>query len=210
MKFHSPVRVESKARWCVNGKRAFTLVEMVITAAIFSLVVLAMVYTQIFGLRQDELAQSKLGASDASRRGFDQLALDIHSAKTWSVGNMVASTYTALTNGALQTGTAIELCLSTNLNIYIRYYFVTNQGQLYRVHTNQTPTLICKNLTNSLFFQAEDYKGVVQTTLSHKCIIHVMLQFAQYQYPQTIVGAGYFYDFYKMEFRLTPHVPDGP
>jgi len=201
---------EVKPHWGDKGGRAFTLIEMVTTAAIFSIVVLAMVYTQIFGLRQDSLAQSKLGASDASRRGFDQLALDIRSAKTWSVGNMVSSTYTALADGESQQGTAIELFLTTNLNSYVRYYFVTNQGKLYRVHTNQAPQMICKNLTNSLYFQAEDYRGVVQTSLSHKCVIHVMLQFAQYQYPQTIVGPGNYYDFYKMEFRLTPHVPDGP
>jgi len=208
MKFHSLAGVAFKSRMSAKGERAFTLIEMVVTAAIFSIVVLAMVYTQIFGLKQDELAQSKLGASDASRRGFDQLALDIRSTKSWTVGNMNSTTYTAITNGATQQGTAIELFLTTNLSSYIRYYFVTNQGKLYRWHANQSPTLICKNLTNTLYFQAEDYRGVLQTTLSHKCIIHVMLQFAQYQYPMTVVGAGYYYDFYKMEFRLTPHVPD--
>jgi prepilin-type N-terminal cleavage/methylation domain-containing protein len=208
MKFPSPVEVEPKARWRPNGKRAFTLIEMVITTGIFSLVVLAMVYTQIFGLRQDELAQSKLGASDASRKGFDQLALDVRSAKTWTVGNMVAATYTGVAANSAQTGTALQLCLGTNLNTFVWYYFVTNLGTLYRMHTNQSPVLMCKNLTNSLFFQAEDYRGVVMSTRNYKSIIHVMLQFAQYQYPQTSVGAGFYYDFYKMEFRLTPHNPD--
>jgi len=210
MKLRQPAGLELQPRLCANRERAFTLIEMVTTSAIFSIVVLAMVYTQVFGLRQDELAQSKLGASDASRKGFDQLALDIRSAKTWSVGNMVSSTYTPYTNGEPQVGAAIQLCLTTNTGISILYYFVTNQGKLYRVHSNSSPVLICKNLTNNMYFQAEDYRGVVQTTLSHKCVIHTMLQFAQYQYPLTLVGPGYFYDYYKIELRLTPHVPDGP
>lgn len=208
MKLRSLAEGESTSRGRAHDRRAFTLVEMVITAAIFSLVVLAMVYTQIFGMRQDELAQSKLGASDASRRSFDQLAIDIRSAKNWTVGDMVSSTYVAIGTNGNQTGTALQLCLGTNLNTFIWYYFVTNQGTLYRMHTNQSPVLICKNLTNSLFFQAENHRGVVQSTRNFKSVIHVMLQFAQYQYPQTIVGAGYYYDFYKMEFRLTPHNPE--
>ena len=41
-------------------------------------------------------------------------------------------------------------------------------------------------------------------------MIHTSLQFAEFQYPLTKVGTNYFYDYYKMEFRFTPHVPDGP
>lgn len=190
--------------------RAFTLIEMVVTSAIFSMVVLATVYTQLFGLRQDELAQSKLGASDASRKGFGQLSLDVRSAKIWSVGNMSGSSFVDMADGSPQQGTAIQLCLTMNTNYYINYYFDTNKGALYRQHSGQSASLIATNLTGTLYFQAEDYRGTVQSTLSHKGVIHVMLQFAQYQYPKVIVGAGYLYDYYKMEFRLTPHVPDGP
>jgi prepilin-type N-terminal cleavage/methylation domain-containing protein len=188
----------------------FTLIEMMTASVVFCMVMMALVYTQIFGLRQDQLAQSKLGASDSSRRGFNQLSLDVRSAKIWSVGNGSSSSYTALTNGAVQQGNALQLSLTTDTNIYIRYYFETASGRLYRKRTGQSPSLICKDLTNTMYFEAEDHRGVVQTDLSHKGVIHVMLQFAQFQYPQTVVGTGYLYDFYKMEFRLTPHVPDGP
>ena len=191
--------------------RAFTLIEMVTTSAIFSMVVLAAVYTQIFGLRQDELAQSKLGASDASRKGFGQMGLDVRSAKIWTVGDIVSSTnFVAIPNGTAQQGTAIQLNLTTDTNSYIQYYFDTNKGALYRQHSGLSRSMIATNLTGTLYFQAEDYKGAVQSSLSHKGVIHVMLQFAQYQYPKVIVGAGYLYDYYKLEFRLTPHVPDGP
>ena len=189
---------------------AFTLIEMTVTSAIFSLVVLATVSTQIFGLKQDELAQSKLGASDASRKGFDRMSLDVRSAKIWSVGNMSSTNYVAIPNGSSQQGTAIQISLTTDTNYYIQYYFDTNKGALYRQHSSQGTALVATNLTGSLYFQAEDYKGALQSTLSHKGVIHVMLQFAQYQYPKVIVGAGYLYDYYKLEFRLTPHVPDGP
>ena len=50
--------------------RALTLVEMMITMGVFGYVILALVYGQILGLRQDELVESKLGASDQARREF--------------------------------------------------------------------------------------------------------------------------------------------
>jgi prepilin-type N-terminal cleavage/methylation domain-containing protein len=193
-----------------EGCQGFTLIEMMTTSAIFSMVVLAAVYTQIFGLKQDELAQSQLGASDASRKGFGQLGLDIRSAKIWSVGNISSGNYVAIANSTTQQGTAIQLSLTTATNIYIQYYFDTNAGALYRQHSGSSATLIATNLTGTLFFRAEDYTGTVLSTLTQKAVIHVMLQFAQYQYPLVNVGTGYLYDYYRLEFRLTPHCPDGP
>ena len=209
MKLEFP-RAQCGVGRAAGGRRAFTLIEVVITSAIFSMVVLATVYTQIFGLKQDELAQSKLGASDASRKGFDLLSRDVRSAKIWSVGDLSGTNYVVIPNNTAQQGTAVRLNLTTDTNYYIQYYFDTNKGALYRQHSGQSTSMIATNLTGTLYFQAEDYKGTVQTIQSHKTVIHVMLQFAQYQYPKVIVGAGYLYDYYKLEFRLTPHVPDGP
>ncbi len=78
--------------------------------------------------------------------------------------------------------------------------------------TNWNPTVICSNLVNTLYFTAEDYNGNVQTNMlngqGYKNIIHVNLQFCQFQYPQTQVGTNGLYDFYKLEFRATPHLPE--
>jgi hypothetical protein len=41
-----------------------TLVEIVVALGIFSFVVIGLVYTHLYGLSQDQLVQSKLGASD--------------------------------------------------------------------------------------------------------------------------------------------------
>jgi len=54
-------------------------------------------------------------------------------------------------------------------------------------------------------FIAEDYLGNILSTLRYKYVIHVTLEFCQYQYPLTKVGAGYYYDDYKMEFRVASH-----
>jgi hypothetical protein len=194
-----------------RGEQALTLVEMVVTMAVFSMVLLAMVYGHLFGLKQDELVISKLGASDQSRNAFDRMTEDIRTAKVWQVGNVHGNGFSPIPNGSPQQGNAIQLSLTPDPEAYIRYYFDTSKGLLLRkTAVKERPEVIAEHLTNSMYFQAEDYRGNVQTDLSHKGVINAMLQFHQYQYPVTKVGPGNYYDYYKMEFRVTPHVPDGP
>lgn len=201
---------EQSGRHPSPGRRAHTLVEMLVSVAVFSLVVLALVYSHLFGLRQHELVTSKLGASDQSRGSFDKLALDIRSAKLWNVGNGDASSFTPIPNGSAQQGNALQLHLTTDTSTYIRYFFDTQTQELRRIHSGDAQSvLIAEHLTNTMYFRAEDFRGNVQTDLSHKGVINVRLQFYQYQYPVTRVGPGNYYDFYKMEMKVTPHVPDG-
>ena len=193
-----------------KGARAFTMVEMMVTMVIFSLAILGVFYAHIFGLKQDRLISSKLGASDQSRRGFDILTRDIRSAKIWAVGNGTASAFTSISNGLAQKGNAIQLSLTINTSNYIVYYFNTNACELRRrVSGAGTTTLVANFLTNGMYFQAENFRGVVQTNLTHKGVINCSMEFAQYQYPLTRVGTGYLYDYYKLSFKVTPHVPDG-
>ncbi|HWD92043.1 MAG TPA: hypothetical protein VG938_06810 [Verrucomicrobiae bacterium] len=190
--------------------RAMTLVEIMVTTAIFGLVFVALLYANMFGMLQDQLANSKLGASDQSRRAFDKLTGDIRSAKIWMIGNGGESSFTPVDNGDSQVGNAIQISSTTDTNAYTRYYFDTNNAELCRKVSGVTGhTLVAQYLTNNMYFQAEDYLGNVKTDLSYKYVIHVVMDFCQYQYPLTKVGPGYYYDFYKMEFKITPHCPDG-
>ena len=194
---------------------AFTLVEMMVSLGIFSLVTIGLISLHMFGQHYDALVESKLGASDQSRRAFNDLLNDIRSAKIWQVGNGSASTFTAKANGTAQQGNALKLNLSVNTNIFILYYFDTSARQLLRLHSgSSTPVVIAEDLTNvtanSMTFRAENYRGDIQKDLTHKGVINAMLEFAQYRYPLTQVGPGMRYDYYKMELKATPHVPDGP
>lgn len=212
----SRAAVETSVRW----SRGFTLLEMIITMSIFSFVVLAFVYAHIFGMRQDELVQSKLGASDQARRGFGLMAQDIRASKLWRLGNLSGTTFTSIPNGTLQKGNALQLNLTMNTNVCVRYYFAasginfdTSTNKLFRSRVSNNITLstdmIANYLTNDVYFSAEKYDGTTRTNVSYKSVINVIMQFQQYQYPLTKVGAGYLYDYYKMQFKITPHVPDG-
>ena len=181
------------------------------------MVIGALLAAQLMGMRQDQLVQSKCGASDSSRRALQQLPVDIRSAKMWNIGNLSGTTFVTISNGALQ-GTALELCSTTNGSQYIVYYFDlsdtnNSNGRLMRTSiTNWNPVVIASNLINTLYFQAEDYNGVLQTnslnSKSYKNIIHVNLQYCQFQYPRTQVGTNGLYDYYKLEFKTAPHLPE--
>ena len=194
-----------------SRQRGLTLVEMMVTMGVFSLSVLALISAHMFGLKQDELVQSKLGASEQARRGFDQMAQDVRGSKRWSVGNGTRTSFSPIADDSVQQGTALQLNLTTDTNSYIRYYFEPSKSRLCRVKSGQSGyKVIAQDLTNTLYFTAEDYRGSNQTTLTYKGLVNVRLQFRQYQYPLTKVGPGYYYDSYSLQFRLTPHAPDGP
>ena len=200
-----------------SAAAGFTLVEMMFSMGIFVVVIMALLASHLLGLREDQLLESKCGASDSTRRTLQQLPVDIRSAKMWDLGNMSGSTFIANSNGAPQTGTALQLYLTTNGSQFVVYYFdasVTNNGKLWRnsSSSNWNPVLMTSNLINTLYFTAENYNGVMQTnegtSKSYKNVVHATLQFCQFQYPLTQVGTNGLYDYYRMDFRATPHLPE--
>jgi len=203
----------------MGSPAGYTLVEMLFVVGIIIFVVAALFAAQLVGMRIDQLVQSKCGASDSSRRTLQELPVDIRSAKMWYIGNLGGANgtnFTAITNGILQ-GPALELCQTSAGTQYTIYYF-TNYGSaggvlMKTLTSNWNPTVVASNLFDTLYFTAESYAGVPQTNSlanvnSYKNIIHVDLQFYQFQYPLTQVGTNGLYDYYKLEFRATPHLPE--
>jgi Tfp pilus assembly protein PilW len=216
------MKVSCAGHWWARGRlwvqKGMTLCEVLIASTVFIFVVTALVYCQMFGLRQDQLVNSQLGASDNSRTAFDDLLRDIRQSQTWQIGNGSFSTFTTLTNGTYWQGNALQICFSTNTSVYIRYYFDTNKCQLCRFHSGDAATtVLAKNLTNSMYFVVEDYRGktnsfIVDTNsaTTYKAVVHTVMQFCEYQYPLTKVGPGYFYDYYRLDLRAARHAPNFP
>jgi hypothetical protein len=112
---------------------------------------------------------------------------------------------------------------TTNGSAYVLYYFDlsnsnNSDGHLVYNKTNTVwnPVVISSNLVNWLSngyaFYVEDYNGNIITnsggSKGYKQVIHVKLQFCLFQYPLTVVGTNGLYDYYKIEFRATPHLPE--
>ncbi|MGC3960968.1 MAG: prepilin-type N-terminal cleavage/methylation domain-containing protein [Verrucomicrobiota bacterium] len=200
----------------LNGSKGMTLVEIMVAMSVFSFAMIGLIYTHIYGLKLDQLVQSKLGASDQSRRSYSELCNDIRTAKGWAIGNGTDTSFTPINSGSQQKGNALKLYPTTktnfviNTNIFIIYHFNPSAGELWRRGNDSALQLVARDLTNNMFFQAENYRGDIQITPTYRATIRTRLEFAQYQYPLTRVGNGCLYDYYKMEFCVTSHAPDGP
>ncbi len=202
---------------------AFTLLEMMFSIVIFSMVTLALVSAHILGLRENQLIESKCGASDSSRAVLNKLPEDIRMAKTWQIGTLSGTNFTGVAANSAQNGPALQLFQTTNNSAYVMYYFDTtdaanNNGKLMRYTSTTTTTPVCLTsnlvnwLTSGFSFVAEDYAGTVATnqgsSKAYKNVIHAKLQFAKFLYPLTPVGTNGLYDYFKIEFRATPHLPE--
>ncbi len=200
-----------------------TLIEVMITVSLMGMVILGVLSANFFGLREDQLLESKGGMNDSSRRAISELLHDIRAAKGYDIGNISTSTnFSAFGNGTNMQGPALRLyttILSTNqainLTNYIVYYFDTSHaaasdGILYRMTSGSTPKVVVSNLVNTFTFSSEFYTGGVQNVKTYKGIVHTTLQFCQFQYPKATVGTNGLFSSYRIECRATPHLPDGP
>ena len=206
------------ARWRRLG---MTLVEMMFTFLLMGVVIGGVLSANFLGLRESRLMESKAGASDSARRYINQMLYDIRSAKGFDIGTMSGTNFTAITNGTFQ-GPGLMLytiAVSSNQVVdatrYTLYWFDTSQtnnsnGMLWRLNsTNGAAVVIVSNLINTLYFTSEDYLGNAQTIRTYKGVVHATLQFSQFQYPLTAVGTNGLFDYYRIECRATPHIPDG-
>ncbi|HWY30975.1 MAG TPA: prepilin-type N-terminal cleavage/methylation domain-containing protein [Candidatus Acidoferrum sp.] len=196
-----------------------TMVEMMVTVAIFVMVVTAFISANIFGLRYDQLVCSKLGASEQSRRSFEDLTSDIRASKIWRIGSGSQTTFNAVSNATLMVGNALQLNLTTDTNVFVRYYFDTNgpttqpNGRLCRITSAGQFTVCAQYLTNasgtSMVFQAQNYLGTgVLSDYQYKYVIDTLMEFYQYQFPKTVVGPGYYYDYYRIDLKAASHSPN--
>ncbi len=198
-----------------------TIIEMMFTILLMGVVIAGVLSANFLGLREGRLMESKAGASDAARRSINQMLYEIRSAKGFDIGTVSGTNFTAITSGSMQ-GTGLKLytiTVSSNRVVdatrYVLYYFDTSQiasanGILWRQNsTNGAASIVVSNLINTLYFTSEDYLGATQAVRTYKGIVHCTLQFSQFQYPLTPVGTNGLFDYYRIDCRATPHIPDG-
>jgi hypothetical protein len=202
-----------------------TLVEIMIAMSLMLVVMGALVAANLIGFQENQYLVAKAGATNTSRNAVNRMLNDIRMAKGFAIGSISGTNFTsfsAISSGLYQ-GTALQLypiLVSTNDSIdytkYILYSFDLSQtnvsnGRLWRyVSTNQVSSVVASNLINTLFFSSESYSGTNQYLPTYKNVIHTTLQFCEFVYPVTMVGSNQLFEYYRIDCRATPHLPDGP
>ena len=189
------------------GRRAFTLVEILVTMVTTVLVVGGAMAAYAYGLRTVQYVNPKLGSSDEARKAISLLTDEIRAARSIKIGSGTISTFTEAGPFALQQGNAIQVFPTVNTNAYIRYFWDSSDERLKRTTNGSTATLVIanwvSNRTDQTIFKAEDHMGRVMSNSANNRVISMELNFYQIQYPRTPVGPGNYYDYYKLSAKFT-------
>jgi prepilin-type N-terminal cleavage/methylation domain-containing protein len=212
--------------------RAFTLVEMMAAIAVFSLVVLVTVAMQVYAARVYTLAATKLTATQEARTAMNDVRDHVRSARLVYVGNYVYSTgnppadFNPITNGGLQIGNALMIYPTTTTNsftlVYLQPGYRTNNFTAFAAngaplgtnsllmvcYTNgglQVSNDVADFITNQIVFDAENFQGTILSSNQNNYLIHMTLNFAQWEYPIAYIGSNSFnaYDYYQLNTLMT-------
>jgi type II secretory pathway pseudopilin PulG len=185
-------------------QRAFTLTEIMVTMGILMMVMAAVIYGHIAGLKMYGYTKAKLGASEMARSAINNLVAEIRTCKRVQVGNGDLTSFAFVADGQEQKGTAVQIYPTLDTNVWIRYY-LDNSAKLLRT-TNGTSVreIVAEFITNKVVFAAEDATGAVLTNNVNNRVVSMTLQFYQIQYPITPVGTpGAYFDFYQLRTKVT-------
>jgi len=185
--------------------QAFTLTEMMVTMAIFGMVVAGILSLHLFGLKLNRMVDVKLQATEDSRRALGRLVTDIHGAGVVKVGTGDSSSFTEAGFNTVQRGNALQIYpVKTNTAQYVRYYLDTSDNQLMRLDSSSaTPTFISGWVTNSQIFTSEDFSGNVLSNNLNNRVIGIDLEFYKLDNPMIQFGHGSYYDYYRLQTRVT-------
>jgi type II secretory pathway pseudopilin PulG len=183
---------------------AFTLTEFMVAMGIFALVILAVIYSQMFGMKMFTMTQSKLTAANGARTVLNRVRDEIRSGKTMVVGNGNANSFSTILSNAPHQGNALQIYPTTATNTFVRYYLDLSDQKLKRKTSgNGQPEVLASYITNQIVFRAEDYAGNVLTNEQNNRVIKMTLMFYQWEFPVMVAGQGGYYDYYKLQTRIT-------
>jgi Tfp pilus assembly protein PilW len=188
-----------------SASSAFTLVETMVTMAIFLLVLSGILSSYMYGLRMFEYTKPKLSASDDARAAISRLMNEVRTASIVRIGTGDQNSFSEVAMNAIQAGSAIQVYPNTDTNSFMRYYLDGAVNQLKRTDSTAPGsfTVLAQNVTNQVVFTAEDFTGSTLTNNLNNRVVGLTLQFNQIQYPVMQVGPGNFYDFYQLRTKIT-------
>jgi prepilin-type N-terminal cleavage/methylation domain-containing protein len=181
--------------------RGFTLPEMLIATAIFSMVIAGILVVNLFGLRMSQVVQAKANVTAWSRLTMERLQNEIHACNSAQLGTVSNGLFSGLLDGEVQQGSALLLYPSAGNTNYI-LYFVNSADQTLRRATEQpNSTVILANfVTTSEPFSAQDMAGNILTNNLNNRVIHVALEFYQ---PAYFTNDS---DYYRFETSIKQRV----
>jgi prepilin-type N-terminal cleavage/methylation domain-containing protein len=190
-----------------HGRRGFTLPELMVTLAIFSMVVLAVVSINLFGMRMIELTEPKMLADAEAQRMFNIFMEDVRNADTVEV-----------LDGGTPTnqGNILQLALGFPTDTKrIRYELDLLSGELLRTAYWEGGTgepeefrLIASGVSAAAgIFSKEDHLGRLLTNDMKRFVVGMRLQFSQLHPTTYPVEEGQRFEEYQLRTKVAFRSP---
>jgi prepilin-type N-terminal cleavage/methylation domain-containing protein len=202
MKLHAAISKPSPASsW--RGQAAFTLIEVLTVAGIFAMLLAAAVTLQLFGLRLYRISETKLTATDSSRRVLNRIRGEVRSGKLLFVGNGDSKSFSLIADSQPHVGNALKICPTADSNNFVYYYLDSPTSCLNRMTSSNTAVeVVSRFITNRMVFQAEDFQGNVVTNYFNNRVIRMTLEYYQWEYPIVQAGANCMYDYFHLQTKM--------
>ncbi len=180
----------------------FTLTEMMTAIALFSLVIVGVVYSHLVGLRFLNITLAKCKAGASARTALNAVREDVRSAKTLYVGYGSDTRFTNIADSLPQQGNALQIYPTSDTNVFVRYYLDPDYQQLNRVSNSETqPRTIASYVTNHVPFRAEDFAGNTLTNSQNNRIISLTLELCQWEFQMAGSGDQAPYDYFRLQTK---------
>ena len=186
----------------LSSRAGHTLPELMVAMTIFALLVGTLVTVQIMGMKMHRISETKLIGTAEGRSALNAVRDEIRAGKILVVGNGNGTNFVPVPDSAPQIGNALQIHLTTNRNVFVRYFMDSNSKSLKRLLGSEVRT-VANFITNQLPFRAEDFTGRVLTNNQNNRVIRCTFEFYQWEFPVASVGHGGMYDYYRLQTRVT-------
>lgn len=187
----------------------FTLMELMVAMAVFTLLTAGVLSSHLTGMRMRKLTEAKLSGTASGRRALNEISEKVRTAKLLSVGTGDEASFKPVQVSAAQAGNALQICGTTNTQVFTRYYVDSAEKSLMRVSSDDlAPTIIARDITNTVVFTAEDFRGTVLTNSQNNRVIRMVLDFHQWVHPLAKADGGAVYEFSRVQTRITRRAID--
>jgi type II secretory pathway pseudopilin PulG len=198
-----------------HGRRAFTLLEVLVASVTLVIIVGSVIMCNLFGLSMAARQQIWLGASSDAAQAVSQLMSDIRAANSLKVGSYsVAGGFVPTASTGQQSGNALEVFPTTNTVSPVTIYYydstsnnlvVTNWGG----YTGNFKMVSANPITNDgvhAIFTEVDYTGTPLTNYTPVAAISIYMSFNELQNPQIKIESGSAVDLYQIMPIVSPRI----
>ena len=182
--------------------RAFSLPELLVTMAVSLLISIAVVGSQLLGIRLTEVTQTKIHSSDKMRQLMRLFTSDIQTARLIHVGNGSYSSFAEAPVQTPQQGNALQIYPTDDPDIFVRYFWTAGDLTLKRMKSDGSVAEVAGGISNALVFTLENFSGSVLTDRQYNAVIGIDLRFSRLENPDLPVGPQHHYKSYHFRTRI--------